>query len=481
MSTISRDEIRAVLNRRGFEPDGLTQAHAESLSLPRGETVKIKRSNSFPLVIDPRHEDDWNALAELPGVIPSPEKISHNSNFVGFGKRLHTGERPIAYGLDFAFDSATALERFLDVLSGTADGRNARSPVFDAEAQTFLGGFMEADNPQFVHWLPRYVETLRTVRESLERGAPDEIFDRIWKSFDNAVSNAGQGILGFDAVDRLHGPLIEVIREIDNDGDAVQFDRLVARMEQWRQQGKIPKVPRLLLARAFAAIHPDRYHTTVDAAKQDQIIRWFALHTEFVVPEGNWAAKAAALVAHLDRCGVFEGDRERRNMFPWYVFDQLRDAAGKVPFRPGHTSRSASGEVESQAQRRTIEYRQNVIQDRLVQLLRDRYGHDSVATEHATGTGGRADALVEHGDGSRELYEIKPATSAASAVRQAVGQLLEYAYRRNGLHPAALHIVSDAPLDEVTQEYLQTLEARFGLRFGYLQVAGGSIEDVCDE
>ena len=144
-------------------------------------------------------------------------------------------------------------------------------------------------------------------------------------------------------------------------------------------------------------------------------------------------------------------------MFPWYVFDQLRDGAGMVPFRPGHTSRPATGEAESQARRRTIEYRQNVIQDRLVLALCDKYGGQAVATEHPTGTGGRADALVQLADGSRELYEIKPAASAREAVR-----------------PAAFHVVSDAPMDDVTEEYLQTLEIQFGLKLGYLQVASGN-------
>jgi hypothetical protein len=462
---ISKDEIRAVLAQRGFEPDGLTQTHAESLRFLRCETIKLKKSERFPLVINPRHEGLWERLSAIPGARPSPDRISHNSNFVGFDRRLHTGEQSIAYGFDFGFDSASALEQFLDMLLPASDVEK-----FDAEAKAFLDGFLDADNPQFVYWLPRYIETLLTVRGSLQQGKPDAIFELIWKSYDNAVSNAGQGILGFDVADRLRVPLIQIIREVSQDGSAAQFDRLVERMKKWRRDGELPKIPRLLLARAFAAIHPDRFHTTVDVEKQDRVIPWFEHHTGFVAPQGNWATRAEALTAHLDRSGVFAGDQERRNMFPWYVFDQLRDETGRVPFRPGHTSRSARGEVETRAQRRTVEYRQNAIQDRLVQLLRDRYGDKAVATEHATGTGGRADALVQHNDGSRELFEIKPAATAREAVRQALGQLLEYAYRRGGLMPAGLHVVSDAPLDEVTREYLQSLETRFGLKLTYLQV-----------
>jgi hypothetical protein len=478
--TISREEIITGLAGRGFVRSDV-KAHAEHWVSPEGDSINLKTGDRFPLVIHPRHDDRLSDFIAIPGIMRGPGRYAHNSNFVGFPERLHTGEKPVAFGIDFGFDSAAALERFLDVLAGMEDAGHVQVAVFDDEAMAFLDGFLDAGNPQFVYWLPRYIETLRIVHDALQRNDPDATFDRIWKSIDNAVSNAGQGVLGFDAADRMRKPLVEVIREISQDDSASQFDRLVARLEQWRQEGKLPKLPRLLLARAFAAIHPDRYHTTVDAEKQARIIPWFERHTGFVAPEGNWAAKAGALTVHLERCGVFGGDRERRNMFPWYVFDQLRDATGKVPFRPGHTSRPATGEAESRAQRHTIEYRQNVIQDCLVGLLRDKYGHAAVATEHPTGTGGRADALVQHDDGSRELYEIKPASSAREAVRQALGQLLEYAYRRDGLQPAALHVVSDAPMDDVTLEYLQTLETRFDLKLGYMQVAGRSDKEAGHE
>ena len=346
------------------------------------------------------------------------------------------------------------------------------SPVFDEEAQDFLDGFMDSGNPQFVRWLPRYRRTLQAVQDALRQDALSEIFELIWKSVDNAVSNAGQGVLGFEAADRMRQPLVEMIGEIAADGSAEKFDALIERFKLWRERGSLPKVPKLLLARAFSAIHPNRFHTTVDASKQDHIIPWFVQHTGFVAQEGNWAFNAAALTSHLERSGVFAGDIERRNMFPWYVFDQLRDTTGKFLFRPGHISRQATGIADSKARQRAIEYRQNLIQDRLVQLLRDQHGDDAVATEHATGTGGRADALVKRSDGMLDLYEIKPAATAREAVREAMGQLLEYAYRRNGLQPASLHVVSDAPMDEVTKEYLQALEARFGLCLGYLQVIG---------
>ncbi|EIL89069.1 hypothetical protein UU9_10502 [Rhodanobacter fulvus Jip2] len=368
------------------------------------------------------------------------------------------------------------LEQFLAELRATGrvadtDVTNARQAVFDVEARRFLDGFMASDNPQFVYWLPRYTQTLARVREALSRKAPEDLFDLIWKSRDNAVSNAGQGVMGFAVADRLRGRLIEVIGNIAADGSPATFGAIIDRFEQWRVQGELASVPRLLVARAFAAVHPERYHTTVDASKQERIVPWFAEHTGFVAPEGGWAAKAAALSNHLARCGVFGGDLERQNMFPWFVFEQLRGANGKVPFRPGHTSKLATGDARGSPEGREIDYRHNVIQDCLFELLCARHGEDAVGTERPTGTGGRADALVCLPDGRFELYEIKPAPTAADAVRQAMGQLLEYAYRRGGLQPVSMHVVSDAPLDEITSEFLSHLRSEFALPIEYLQIA----------
>lgn len=382
-----------------------------------------------------------------------------------------TGYRANGRQTTISFNKADRVS-LSEELQGYLD-RIAAQPILDTEAQSFLDGFLDPGNPQFVDWLPRYVDTLGIVHEAMEADEPDAIFELIWKSVDNAVSNAGQGVLGFEAADRMRGPLVEMIRAIGADGSPEQFEAMVGQLERFAWRGALPKTPRLLLARAFAAIHPDRYHTTVDAEKQEQILPWFALHTGFVAPQGNWANKAEALTTHLSRLDAFVDDRERRNMFPWFVFDQLRDSSGNVRFQHGHTTRAVTGQASGKAALRTIEYRQNVIQERLFELLCKAHGYKAVATEHPTGTGGRADALVQRPDGARELYEIKPASSAREAVRQALGQLLEYAYRRNGLKPVALHVVSDAPMDEVTQEYLQSLESRFGLKLGYMQIDSG--------
>lgn len=346
--------------------------------------------------------------------------------------------------------------------------REVVKPHLDAEAKHFKVRFLDGGNSQLDTWLPQYRQTLAIVRDALSRRKIAEIIDLVWMMQDNSISNAGQGTMGKKVVDRVRPNLIDVTERIAADGSPENFARLTTLFEGWFKSKLVPKVPRLVLARAFAAIHPDRYHTIVDSDKQDKAIEWFVRHTGFVRMGGNWADQAAALSAHLRYCNV-SGQQEVRNVFPWFVYCNLAADSGRVRFIPGHKSRVPTGTAQAKESIRTVQYRQNIIQDRLVEILRRSYG-DSVASEHPTGTGGTADTLVFNKDGQYLLYEIKPAETASDAVRQAMGQLLEYSYRRNGLNASALVVVSNAALDVVTEEYLGRLNAQFQIPIEYMHV-----------
>ncbi|MDG2518096.1 DUF2002 family protein [Lysobacter soli] len=464
---LSHGEVVRVLQERGFQnADVRLRKYAQSWQRV-GELVNVKNLDSNPLVIHPRHGGRLAELQTLPGVRIGERPWCHNSQFAGFPKRIHTGRYEVHYGIDFGFASADALHAFLDVL--LSDEATIGRTRFDAEALRFLHAFLSPDNPQLDYWLPRYRDTLAAVREALAEGAPELLFERVWKSRDNAVSNAGRGRMGHDEADRNRDRLSRLLEDIAADGSPARYALAIEHFQEWCDRGYFSNVYRLLVARAFAAIHPERYHTTVDAEKQERIIPWFVEHTGFAPPAGSWAVRAEALSAHLDRSGLFPG-LELRNMFPWFVFEQMKDATGKVPFRPGHTPKPARGAARGSSEMREIDYRHNRIQDRLFELLCARHGKDAVGTEQPTGTGGRADALVRLSADRCELYEIKPAMTAADAVRQAMGQLLEYAYRRGGLQPMSLYVVSDAPLDDITAEFLSRLRSEFAMPIEYMQV-----------
>lgn len=360
----------------------------------------------------------------------------------------------------------------IDSVDAEDDEPDPSSPVrLDAEARDFLDGFNDPTISFQANWLPRYRIQTQAIAKDISQGLLDEPFDILWKRSKNDISNAGRGVLKFETVEAMRDEFIRVLRDIVEDSCPANFDRLVERFEGWKSEGRIDKLPQLLIARAFAGIHPDRYHTTVDAHSQDLILDWFVQHTGFVLPRSHgWAHRAQALVKHLDRANVFDGDDLARNIFPWFVLVQMQARSPQNDIRAGHSPRPAAAFANLPAAQRFIELRHNQVQGTLFTHLEAEFGPGTVWTEYPTGTGGFADAYVRHSNQSSNLYEIKIADTATQVVRQAMGQLLEYSFRDRGLEPVKLFAVGEPALDEVTGRFLERLRRDFNLDIDYLQI-----------
>jgi hypothetical protein len=102
----------------------------------------------------------------------------------------------------------------------------------------------------------------------------------------------------------------------------------------------------------------------------------------------------------------------------------------------------------------------------LYESLVEEHGADKVSCEGATSSGRPADIIVSL-PVAYELFEIKTALAPRDCVREAFGQLLEYAYWPGSPDFSALWIVGPSPIDRETQEHLDGLRARFGLPVGY--------------
>lgn len=94
------------------------------------------------------------------------------------------------------------------------------------------------------------------------------------------------------------------------------------------------------------------------------------------------------------------------------------------------------------------------------------HGYDNVSCEGTTSSGRPADIIVKLLDGY-ELFEIKTALAPRDCVREALGQILEYAYWPGSPDFKALWIVGPSPIDNETQEHLNGLRERFGIPVGY--------------
>jgi hypothetical protein len=69
------------------------------------------------------------------------------------------------------------------------------------------------------------------------------------------------------------------------------------------------------------------------------------------------------------------------------------------------------------------------------------------------------------------FFEIKTPGSPRHCIREAVGQLLEYAYWPGAPEVTRLIVVGAGPLDETGQSYLASLRSRFHLPIDYEQVS----------
>jgi hypothetical protein len=138
-------------------------------------------------------------------------------------------------------------------------------------------------------------------------------------------------------------------------------------------------------------------------------------------------------------------------------------------FRPGFTPRTPSATASLGARELDINLRHNVLQEALYHRLVDEYGAENVGVELPSGVGTSIDIVVRH-KGKFHFYEIKTTQSPRACLRQALGQLLEYAFWPGSQEAIRLVVVGGSALDQEGTEYLCTLNKRFSLPVEYEQI-----------
>jgi len=143
---------------------------------------------------------------------------------------------------------------------------------------------------------------------------------------------------------------------------------------------------------------------------------------------------------------------------------------GKFEFRPGHNEKK-TGVVVSGASKepRRATLLHNQIQNQLYDQLVATYGDGCVGTEVPTGDGTAIDLVVRTSKFCW-FYEIKTASSVKACIRQAIPQLLEYAYWQGDSGRAdKLIIVSPKKTTPQATAYLEFLRDRFKFNIHYEQ------------
>ena len=153
--------------------------------------------------------------------------------------------------------------------------------------------------------------------------------------------------------------------------------------------------------------------------------------------------------------------------------DQTADEAKVSPppfdFQSGLKIRADSATRSTTNAALELELRHNTPQEMLFESLAHEHGHDNVGTEIPNGAGGLIDVVVRRGE-KYEFYELKAGMSPRECLREAIGQLLEYAYWPGAQVATRLVVVGEDELDAAGMTYLETLEREFGLRICYIRV-----------
>ena len=153
--------------------------------------------------------------------------------------------------------------------------------------------------------------------------------------------------------------------------------------------------------------------------------------------------------------------------------DRAADGAAFSPPPVGGTSMSKGKTrtvVQQPARLIDVSLRHREIQKALHDEMVKCHGPDAVRHEHPTVLGGRVDLRVVE-DGERIVYyEVKTAATARGCIREALGQLLEYAHWPGAESVHELVVACDRPLDAAAAAWLRELGNRYGLALRYYEV-----------
>lgn len=194
----------------------------------------------------------------------------------------------------------------------------------------------------------------------------------------------------------------------------------------------------------------------------DEVVRQ-KIHEVFSVSEGQlrrWFDGEKYVAP-----GDFLGDPKEAEFF---FEGNDEPVPGNFVFKAGHNNKKTGVvSVRSRGDSSEATLLHNEIQNSLYIELVRQYGEKSVGTEVDTGANTSIDVVVKT-EKFCWFFEIKTASSVKAAIRQALPQLLEYAYWHGAADRAdRLIIVSPLPITSDAKNYLSFLNKKFGIPIDY--------------
>jgi len=146
---------------------------------------------------------------------------------------------------------------------------------------------------------------------------------------------------------------------------------------------------------------------------------------------------------------------------------KLLPGMGQFSFSPGHNQKKASAKSHYEKQSADVDLVHNTIQTSIYRQLVKKHGKQNVGTEQETGNGSKVDVVVRDSDKKFIFFEIKTSYSVRLCIREAVGQLLEYAFFSKEANAKKLVVVSSNKITSAAKAYLHELRKLFEIPIYY--------------
>lgn len=137
-------------------------------------------------------------------------------------------------------------------------------------------------------------------------------------------------------------------------------------------------------------------------------------------------------------------------------------------FVPGHNEGASKKSTCYERIESETDLVHNKIQSDLYKQLGEIYGLDNVGTEIKTKNNTKIDLVIKSGV-SYIFFEIKTSNTPRSCLREAIGQLLEYAYFGEIINVEKFIVVGTLPPNNESEAYLNYISNTFNLNIKYIQ------------
>ena len=139
----------------------------------------------------------------------------------------------------------------------------------------------------------------------------------------------------------------------------------------------------------------------------------------------------------------------------------------KLDFRPGKAKNKSSYSISVKKGEREVKSLHVEILDYLYSKLLEKNNRNNLSVENSFVNGKIIDLLEKIEDNKFNFYEVKTSNSGLTNIREAIGQILEYALIDEKIIAQTLIIIGPAKLNDTEEKYLKRLRHILSVKIEY--------------